>query len=158
MVGRVWPRHGHRGRPLNSVVRPHVNQRWLAIVVGTLAVYILVHAAMVGYAAFLLWDAERGPPPIDLSPEMRETYHSLLTGLVIFGTFGILSAGASIGLYRGWSWARHVWVGTSVALVACAVFATITLKVPWTQYLYEIGMVLTSWGFMIALAKDKREA
>jgi len=22
-VGRVWPRHGHRGRPLNSVVRRH---------------------------------------------------------------------------------------------------------------------------------------
>jgi hypothetical protein len=21
MVGRVWPRHGHRGRPLNSIVR-----------------------------------------------------------------------------------------------------------------------------------------
>jgi hypothetical protein len=26
-VGRVWPRHGHRGRPLNSVVRLHENQR-----------------------------------------------------------------------------------------------------------------------------------
>jgi hypothetical protein len=24
MVGRVWPRHGHRGRPLNSVVRHHL--------------------------------------------------------------------------------------------------------------------------------------
>jgi hypothetical protein len=24
MVGRVWPRHSHRGRPLNSVVRCHV--------------------------------------------------------------------------------------------------------------------------------------
>jgi hypothetical protein len=23
-VGRVWPRHGHRGRPLNSVVSQHV--------------------------------------------------------------------------------------------------------------------------------------
>ena len=23
MVGRVWPRHGHRGRPLNSVVSHH---------------------------------------------------------------------------------------------------------------------------------------
>jgi hypothetical protein len=23
-VGRVWPRHGHCGRPLNSVVSPHV--------------------------------------------------------------------------------------------------------------------------------------
>jgi hypothetical protein len=25
MVGRVWPRHGHRGRPLNSVVRRHLD-------------------------------------------------------------------------------------------------------------------------------------
>ena len=24
-MGRVWPRHGHRGRPLNSVVRLHMN-------------------------------------------------------------------------------------------------------------------------------------
>ena len=24
MVGRVWPRQGHRGRPLNSVVRRHM--------------------------------------------------------------------------------------------------------------------------------------
>jgi hypothetical protein len=27
MVGRVWPRHGHCGRPLNSVVRWHSNHR-----------------------------------------------------------------------------------------------------------------------------------
>ena len=26
-MGRVWPRHGHRGRPLNSVVRRHFRQR-----------------------------------------------------------------------------------------------------------------------------------
>jgi hypothetical protein len=25
-VGRVWPRHGHHGRPLNSVVRLHLNE------------------------------------------------------------------------------------------------------------------------------------
>jgi hypothetical protein len=24
-VGRVWPRHGHRGRTLNAIVRRHVN-------------------------------------------------------------------------------------------------------------------------------------
>jgi hypothetical protein len=28
-VGRVWPRHGHRGRPLNSVVRRHMKSLWL---------------------------------------------------------------------------------------------------------------------------------
>ena len=27
MVGRVWPRHRHRGRPLNSVVRLHEKHR-----------------------------------------------------------------------------------------------------------------------------------
>jgi len=26
-VGRVWPRQGHRGRPLNSVVSHHANRR-----------------------------------------------------------------------------------------------------------------------------------
>jgi hypothetical protein len=30
-VGRVWPRHGHRGRPLNSVVRQHVQPAWLKL-------------------------------------------------------------------------------------------------------------------------------
>jgi hypothetical protein len=24
-VGRIWPRHSHRGLPLNSVVKPHMN-------------------------------------------------------------------------------------------------------------------------------------
>jgi hypothetical protein len=113
---------------------------------------------MAGYGAFLLWDVERGSPPIDLSPEMRETYHTLVTGFVIFSIFGILSAAAAVGIYRGWSLARHLWLGTSVVLVACALFATITLEVTWTQYLYEIAMVFTSWCFMIALAKGKREA
>lgn len=112
---------------------------------------------MVGYGAFLFWDIERGSPPIDLSAEMRETYESLVKGLVIFGAFGIFSAAASIGLYRGWPWARHLWLGTSAAIVACAVFATIVLEVNWTQHLYEIAMVITSWCFMVALPKGKRD-
>jgi hypothetical protein len=29
-VGRVWPRHGHRSRPLNLVVRLHANQRGIS--------------------------------------------------------------------------------------------------------------------------------
>jgi hypothetical protein len=28
IVGRVWPRHGHRGRPFNSVVRRHKPGSW----------------------------------------------------------------------------------------------------------------------------------
>ena len=36
MVGRVWPRRRHRGRPLNSVVRRHVSEgQWKFHVRGT---------------------------------------------------------------------------------------------------------------------------
>jgi hypothetical protein len=50
MVGRVWPRHGHRGRPLNSVVRHHMAPSrvtppgWTIWVVGGIAA--TVHVAI----------------------------------------------------------------------------------------------------------------
>ena len=34
-MGRVWPRHSHRGRPLNSVVRRLVSGKWKFHVRGT---------------------------------------------------------------------------------------------------------------------------
>jgi hypothetical protein len=38
-VGRVWPRHGHRGRPLNSVVRGHM-RRFAVLVFAALALEV----------------------------------------------------------------------------------------------------------------------
>ena len=39
MVGRVFPRHGHRGRPLNLIVRSHLmNVRTSAYVAATVGV------------------------------------------------------------------------------------------------------------------------
>ena len=32
-MGRAWPRHGHRGRPLNSVVSPMVKSVFVGVVV-----------------------------------------------------------------------------------------------------------------------------
>jgi hypothetical protein len=34
MAGRVWPRHNHRGRPLNSIVRCHLNRSFDRRVIG----------------------------------------------------------------------------------------------------------------------------
>ena len=50
MVGRVWPRHGQHGRPLNSVVRCHevhrplnrIEHAVLAAIFGGLFVYALI--------------------------------------------------------------------------------------------------------------------
>jgi len=44
-VGRVWPRHGHRGRPLNWVVRQHMKRSWQK----------LGAVSAVGLAAPLWW-------------------------------------------------------------------------------------------------------
>src|SRR5436190_2209949 len=48
MVGRVFPRHGHRGRPLNSVVSCHFKSMWLSEHLGK------------------LWKAIRGKPSHEL--------------------------------------------------------------------------------------------
>src|SRR4051812_26367024 len=52
MAGRLWPRHSHRGRPLNAIVSSMVvNQRplkpWLELGLVGLSV---AYAAMAGYA------------------------------------------------------------------------------------------------------------
>lgn len=130
-----------------------MNQRWLAIIVGTLGVYLLIHAGMAGYGAFLLWSTLHGAPP-----EVHETYRSLVTGLVVFSAFGALSVAASIGLDRGRTWGRRLWVGVGGALVISVVFAVIALGVAWTHYIYEVAAVLISWVYMAALARGKREA
>jgi hypothetical protein len=36
IVGRVWPRHGHRGRPLNAIVRRHVKTLVAVVLFGGL--------------------------------------------------------------------------------------------------------------------------
>ena len=38
MVGRVWPRHRHRGRPLNSVVSRHLAVLLLLLLLGLIPV------------------------------------------------------------------------------------------------------------------------
>ena len=43
MLGRVWPRHGHRGRPLNSVVIRHEG----SVVIGFVKSHIAVLRAVV---------------------------------------------------------------------------------------------------------------
>src|SRR4030081_1828619 len=56
-VGRIWPRHVHRGRPLNSVVRLHVMKRipWLwmlALVISTLVAAKPPDAPSIGEAYY----------------------------------------------------------------------------------------------------------
>jgi hypothetical protein len=62
MVGRVWPRHGHRGRPLNSVVSHHMRAvetqrvpiKWLLVPsIVVVAVAVLFGIAVVSDGGFI---------------------------------------------------------------------------------------------------------
>jgi hypothetical protein len=134
-----------------------MNQRWLAIIIGVLAIYLLIHAGMAGYGAFLIWDLDKGSPQVPLPDELGEAYAGLVVALVIFGVFGLLSIASSVGVGLGRNWARRVWVGTSIALVTCAMAGTILWTASWTQYFYEVAVVFASWWMMAVIAKEKRE-
>jgi len=55
MMGRVWPRHGHRGRPLNSVVSGQkMDLRNLTKLILKLVGIYLIAAGFIG-AAQLIW-------------------------------------------------------------------------------------------------------
>jgi hypothetical protein len=115
MVGRVWPRHGHRGRPLNSVVRHHMTASrgaaWIWSVLGVpvaFAVFIAI--------AYAKW----GPLPF-----FSLTGESLLVAfLVVICLSGAIAV--RIALNSLWGWAAALvyflvmgaslpWVGLVVA-------------------------------------------
>ena len=64
MVGRVWPRHRHRGRPLNSVVRLHVTKHrelraatffcWLLLVPAVARADAGIPMLMLAWPAYIL--------------------------------------------------------------------------------------------------------
>jgi hypothetical protein len=68
-VGRVWPRHGHRGRPLNSVVRLHMNQVWLTATGILLSASVAAGQAPQGMTMF-----NRTCPAPTLLPKLEVSY------------------------------------------------------------------------------------
>lgn len=54
IVGRVWPRQGHRGRPLKSIVRRHCRNRAHVKYLAAAAAYLAALWAVVMAAIFAL--------------------------------------------------------------------------------------------------------
>ena len=149
-------------RPLNWVVRHHVKQRELAIMVIVLAIYLLVHAAMNGWGAYMLWELDRTPSQSPLQyptmEQVQEAYDSLRLGLVIFGLFGVVTLVAGVGLVRGLPWSRPLWLGVSMLLIGCISYSVFGLGASWDRYLFEAVAVLISWWYMAIPVRESRDA
>lgn len=127
----------------------------LALIVGVLGVYVLVHAAMAGYGLYLANEALRPPVLIDgpFVPELREVYPRLVATLVVLATLSALSMTACIGFLRNYNWAGPLWLMTSAATVVCIAVAVALLGVVWTHYLFELSAVSASCWYVLRLRR-----
>src|SRR5262249_22106553 len=96
MVGRVCPRHGHRGRPLNSAVRHQLNTVFAGVVRGavTLAVALVAGgvAEEIAVAVFVRWymHAHNVAVRADLAEDYGFGMFGFVVSAVVFITFAVL--------------------------------------------------------------------
>ena len=99
IVGRVWPRHGHRGRPLNSIVRAQIDMDtlpqgfwgrmlWVALGAAVGVVCVLIIRVQVYEAA-------------GLRPNMAPQIAYLLSPILIGAVLSV-AAFLEAGLTKWW--------------------------------------------------------
>ena len=99
-MGRVWPRHRHRGRPLNSVVRQHMRHTpW--IVVAIVGVVLLANFVVLAatFMPFLVTYADVPPQGITCAQCANPEVQGALARAAAYGRSEIL-----IHVQRVWLW------------------------------------------------------
>ena len=129
-----------------------------AIVVGTIAAYLLAHAAMAGYAVYLAHEVLRNPVGVGPSElyvsEIEENYYLVVSLFVVVSVLGTLGVITCAGLIRGSTWARNLWSVTSAAIVAAIAIAVFYAHVPVAHYSFELGMVVLSWWCALQFGRN----
>jgi ABC-type branched-subunit amino acid transport system permease subunit len=132
------------------------NRSSLALLVGAFGSYWLGHAGYSAYAVYLVGEALQHPAVVmdsDLR-EMREGYPILIWLLTVTAILGALSLVAGVGLYRNRRWSMPLWLATSSAIILAILYAVAFRGVEWMHYLYEVGMVLLSWYYVVVVRKE----
>ena len=149
-MGRVWPRHRHRGRPLNSVVSRHLNSARASVWLG----YVMIGLVVVGWITKFLWFAR--DPFWDQMNESRQTFYILGAGTIVF------ALAVAYGLWRRREWGRVF--GMSFSVVMLFTFVGMPLMTPLLAP--EIGinfewdsvlMGILSTACLIGLSRSKFE-
>jgi hypothetical protein len=130
----------------------------LALVVALLGVYLLIHAAMAGYALYSAHLALR-PSVIDgpYLAELRDNKPTLIVLFVAVFTLGLLSMTACVGFLRNSNWAGRLWLVTSAAVAVCLILAMVFLEVIWTHYHFELAAISMSWVLYALHLRNARD-
>ncbi len=134
-------------------------QHWIAVIVGALGVYFLVHAFMATYALYLATEALRPPVPVYLPylPELRENYPTLVILCVVMAALSLLSLTACVAFYRNSRWAVYLWGAASLGLFVSVGLAVASKGAAWTYYLFEVVAVSASWWYVLRLKRASHE-
>jgi hypothetical protein len=134
-------------------------RQWLAVIVGALGAYFLVHAFMAAYALYWATEALRPPVPVDLPylPELRANYPTLVVLCGVVGALSMLSLTACVAFYRNSRWAVPLWGVASLGLLASVGLAVASKGVVWTHYFFEVAAVSVSWWYVLRLRRTGGE-
>jgi hypothetical protein len=140
MVGRVWPRHGGRGRPLNSVVRQHMESARLKLgivaVLGLLApVWWTWGVSQLAHGVYLASGSPERPTRLLMWTSVYVP--SLVLGLAAGFVASSLSRASAM---KGWL----IFIGSlAIGTVALAVL----LGAGPLEYLESIYAPVGNWFF-----------
>lgn len=127
------------------------NSRVLAWLVGLASAYLLIHAVMLGYAFYLVHDLSRsGAVPGDsYTAAAQESYGKFLVIFLLVAAFAVLTTASFGGLLGRRHWARFLWLGTSLFLVASIVASAVWLGSDWTRQSFLLFVVPVSWWYWV---------
>lgn len=132
------------------------SRRSLAIIVGTLGVYLLLNAAFAGYGLYLAHEVLNSSIQGGSSEvaDLREQYSTVVVAFIIFSAFGSLAIASGFGLARNAPWSQFLWLGTSVAIVLCILYAVIAMGASLlSHYLFVLAVIGISWWYLAAQRK-----
>ena len=137
-----------------------MERRWLAVIIGTLSVYLLVHAGFLGWGLYEFF-TPLGQEPLavqGLTESEIELRNALVGTFTVFAAFGVLTAISTVGVVLKARWTQALWIAVSASIVGAVLYATLIWEAAWTSYLYELVMVaISSWYMWTIARKERRE-
>jgi hypothetical protein len=131
------------------------NHRVLAWIVGLASAYLVVHAVMLGYAFYLVHDLSRSGGALD-DPYVvaaRESHERFLIVFLIAAVLAALTTVSFGGLLGRQVWARFLWLGTSISIIASIFSGAVWFGADWTRQLFLLFVVTASWWYWASSAE-----
>lgn len=120
-------------------------------VAAALCVYLGLHAAAGAYAFHAVHGLANDPVG-SANPYVASAQadHGLFLSIAATTSLlTVLSAAASVGLLKRAVWGRHLWLATTLALLAACAVGAFHLQVSVDEYIFPLGALAMGWWSLL---------